>query len=332
MNKPLKSQEKGAALFLMLFAMILLCITGLALLNLGLHARLRTIRTSQEIKARWAADAGLIKAIVEMNNELLAKTLSDTSLPAVADEALFQSDASFSYIAGKNTNGTYTITSTGKTGPIEKQASAILGLQGLFDSAILVKDKISLMPNSLVAGYNSSDPTDTDFNVKIGTISTSDNKIPLGPGTIVEADVFVGVDGDPQTVIGTGGTITGKKYSLLMEPHFPDIIPPSLPAVGSPLSANGETITLTPAGSGTYTGIDLDQSGGNPGILEIQGGDVELHITGNIDIGNGCEIIVRDGSSLVLYIDGDISADNSVGINNEAGIVKDFQLYAIGTE
>ncbi len=331
MNRKLKSQEKGAALFLILFAMILLCITGLALLNLGLQTRFRAIRTSQEIKARWAADAGLTKALVEMNNQLQAKTLSDTSLPAVTDEALFQSNASFSYVAGKNADGTYTITSTGKTGPIGKQASAILGLKGLFESAILVKDRISLMPNTLVTGYNSADPTDTDFDVKIGTTSTSDDRIPLGPGTVVEADVFVGVGGDPQTVIGAGGTITGQKYSLNMEPDFPVITPPSLPAIGTPLSANGNTITIGPAESGTYTEIDLSQSGGNPGILEIQGGDVELHITGNIDMGNGCEIIVRSGSSLVIYIDGDISADNSVGINNEAGIVKDFQLYATGT-
>jgi hypothetical protein len=67
-------------------------------------------------------------------------------------------------------------------------------------------------------------------------------------------------------------------------------------------------------------------------MLEIQGGDVELHITGNIDLGNGCEIIVRPDSSLTLYVDGNISADNSAGFNNQAGNVKDFQLYATGTD
>lgn len=66
-------------------------------------------------------------------------------------------------------------------------------------------------------------------------------------------------------------------------------------------------------------------------MLEIQGGDVVLHITGNIDMGNGCEVIIRPGSSLFLYIDGNISADNSVGFNNEAGNVRDFQIYATGT-
>lgn len=56
-----------------------------------------------------------------------------------------------------------------------------------------------------------------------------------------------------------------------------------------------------------------------------------LHITGNVDLGNGCEVVVRPGSSLILYVDGDISADSSVGFNNQAGSVRDFQLYGVGT-
>jgi hypothetical protein len=48
-------------------------------------------------------------------------------------------------------------------------------------------------------------------------------------------------------------------------------------------------------------------------------------------MGNGCEVIVRPGSSLTLYVDGNISADNSVGFNNQAGNVRDFQLFATGT-
>lgn len=331
MNKRLKSQESGSALTLMLFAVVLLTLMGMALLNLGLQARLSAIRTVQGIQARWSADAGLIKAVVEMNNKLIAKTWSDISMPAVTKEVLFQSDQSFSYQVDKDGSGNYTVTSTGMAGPATKRVYATMGLKGLFDSAILVKDRISLMPNTLVAGYNSEDPTDTDFDLKIGTTSTAAGRIPIGPGTVIEADVFVGVGGDPSIVIGAGGTITGQKYTLHEELDFPVINPPSLPDIGTALSATGATITLDPTGSGIYTGISLSQSGGNPGLLEIQGGDVELYITGNIDLGNGCEVIVRPGSSLTLYVDGDISADNSVGFNNQAGNVKDFQLYATGT-
>jgi len=328
MNKRLKSQETGAALCLMVVAVILLTLTGMALLNLGFQSRISAIRTAQEMQARWSADAGLVKAVVEMNKKLSAKTWSDISMPAVTNEVLFQSDQSFNYQVDKDGSGNYTVTSTGIVGPARKRVYATMGFKGLFDSAILVKDRISLMPNTLVAGYNSQDATDTDFDLSIGTASTTAGSIPIGPGTVIEGDVFVGVGGDPNTVIGAGGTIIGQKLTLHKELDFPVITPPPLPDIGTALSATTTTITLDPTKSGTYTEISLSQSG----LLEIQGGDVKLHITGNIDMGNGCEIIVRPGSSLTLYIDGDLNADNSGGINNQAGNVKDFQLFATGTD
>jgi hypothetical protein len=206
------------------------------------------------------------------------------------------------------------------------------------------------MPNTLVAAYNSADSTDTEFDLKIGTTSTSSDSIPLGPGTVIDGDVFVGVGGDPANVVGSGGTINGAKYALEEEPDFPTIVPPSLTSWATALSAagqtitlgpgqsgqytsiRGQTITLGPGQSGQYTSISLLQQSGTPGILEIQGGDVVLRITGDVDLGNNCEVVVRAGSSLVLYIDGNISADNSVGFNNQAGNVRDFQLYATGTD
>jgi len=327
-NIRLKSHDTGSALTLMLFAVVLLALMGMALLNLSFQTRISAIRTAQGIQAQWSADAGLVKAVVEMNNKLTAKAWSDTLMPAATNETLFEYDQSFSYQVDKDGSGNYIVTSTGIAGPAIKRVYATMGLKGLFDSAILVKDRISLMPNTLITGYNSADATDTDFDLSIGTACTTANSIPIGPGTVIEGCVFVGVGGDPNTVIGAGGTVTGRKYTLHEEIDFPVITPPALPDTGTALIAKSMTITLDSTRSGTYTEIGLSQSG----ILEIQGGDVELHITGNLDMGNGCEIIVRPGSSLTIYIDGDINADNSGGINNQAGNVKDFQLYATGTE
>ena len=329
MNKLLQSKKRGTAVLLVFIAIVLLLALGVGLLSLGVNSRVYSIRNAEHIQARCAADSGLVKAFFEMNEKLKVKPWDDSILPQATNQILPNCDATFSYTV-INDLSSYTITSVGRCGGATTEVYALLGLEGLFDSAILVQDRISLMPNTLVAGYNSADPFDTDFDLKIGTTSTLADRIPLGPGTVVDGDVFVGVGGDPEIVIGPGGTITGKKYSLSIEPVFPTIIPPSLPTTGTGLSATGQTITLGPAESGQYTGIDLSQAGGNPGALEIQGGDVVLHITGDIDMGNGCELIVRPGSSLVIYIDGDISADNSVGFNNEAGNVRDFKLYATG--
>jgi hypothetical protein len=335
-NELLRSKKCGSAVVLVAIVVVLLSIMGMGLLQIGLSSRLLAIQSTHKIKACSAADAGLTKAICEMNETLEAKAWSDSSLPKVADQSLPGCNATFSYkttvasVQAAAGGKSLTVESIGKSGSATKSVHALVRLKGLFESAILAKERISLMPNTLVAGYNSADPTDADFKLQIGTTSTVANSIPLGPGTVVEGDVFAGVGGDPQTVIGAGGTITGQKYALDEEPDLPTISPPSLADYGTPLSATGQTITLDSSGSGTYTGIDLTQAGGIPGTLEIQGGNVVLYITGEIDLGKGCELIIRPGSSLVLYIEGDISIDNSVGINNEAGNVKDFQLYATG--
>ena len=67
--------------------------------------------------------------------------------------------------------------------------------------------------------------------------------------------------------------------------------------------------------------------------MEIDGGDVVLYITGNIDLGNACEIIVKDNSSLTIYIDGDIVTGNgaSIGTENPTKDAMTLQLYGTGT-
>jgi len=328
-------KSTGSSLVLVVLGVLILIIMGGGLLNLQLQGQLLGIRTGSEIKARAAADAGLEKAVFSMNQILSAKAWSNDVLPWVTDESLPNCDATFGYkIVARSLSGPkseFRISSIGKSGRTSRTVSAVVGLKSLFDSAILVQDRISLMPNTLVAAYNSADPTDTDLDLKIGTISVEADRIPLGPGTVIDGDVFVGVGGNPKTVIGAGGTITGEKYALTEEVEFPVINPPVLPDMGTGLDAKGSTITLKPSSSGTYTNITLAQAAGTSGILEITGGEVRLHITGDVDLGQGCELIIDPDSSLILYVDGDISADNSGGLNNEAGDVKDFQIYATGS-
>jgi len=324
------------------FAVVILAVLGASLLTLGLGSRVQAIRNADEISARCAADAGLTKAVFEMNRLLEARSwdpialrykFAEAGLPHGADESLPNCEATLNYNVGASNEKAYNefaITSAGQCARSVKTVYATIKVKSIFEHALLVRDRLSLMPNTLVSGYNSTDPLDTDIDIKIGTTSTLADSIPLGPGTVVEGDIFAGVDGDPNVVIGAGGTVQGAKFALLEPIEFPVITPPPLPNIGTSLSATGKTLTIGPANSGTYSDITLSNAT-VPGVLEITGGDVALHITGNIDLGNSCEIIVRPGSSLTIYVDGNINADNSMGFNNEAGNVKDFSLYATGT-
>jgi choice-of-anchor A domain-containing protein len=69
-----------------------------------------------------------------------------------------------------------------------------------------------------------------------------------------------------------------------------------------------------------------------PGVLEVDGGEVVLHVTGDISLGQSCEIVIREGSSLVIYLEGDLVAGNDSSITNDSKLAKNLMLYGIGEE
>ena len=327
-NIKTRRQRKGATLPLVMIAVVILLVLGTGLLALDFHVRSWAARTAAEITSRVGADAGLEKAIYMMNQKLVIKPWNDSVLPMAVGETLPSSDAVFTYKVVKDNNGDYVITSVGASGQFSKVVSAVLELEGIFDHAILSKDKVLLMPNTTVTGYNSADPNDTDIDVTIGTISTLDNSISIGPGTVVNGDVFVGIGGDPDTVIAAGGTITGITYPLPVKPKFPSVTVPPLSDMGTGILTDGATLALDPADSGQYS--DIAVLGGIDGRVVVDGGTVVLHVTGDILLGNDCEILVKPDATLILYVDGSIVTNNGSSISYEGSPQqpKHLQIYA----
>jgi len=327
MKKLLQSKRRGSAIPLALVTVLILLAMGTGLLKLGLNSRIYSIRTTSDITARCAADAGLTMALFEMNEKLKVDTWDSSSLPQAIDEKLPYCDATYSYTVTGDVVG-YTIKSIGKAGQAQRTVSATLRLKGLFEYAILTNETLILKSDTLVDGYNSEDPLDTDVNVDIATQSTTDSSIVLSSGVTVKGDVMTGVGGDPDTVIKDLGATTGDQLSGTVEEPLPQITPPALPDMGVDITAKGETIIIGPADSGQYGNITL-ASDNEVGVLEIAGGDVVLYITGNIEVGQLGGIVIKDNSSLTVYIDGDIHCRNNCSINNETPPEdpKNFQLY-----
>ena len=327
-KKLLQSKRKGSAIALMMVALVVLLVTGVGLLSMGLHSRLFALRTASDIAARCAADAGLTKALFEMNEKLGVFPWADSNLPLVTDEALPGCDATFSYTVTGDANSGYTVVSIGKSAHAQKQVSSTLRLKGLFEYGLLAKQTVVVEENTLLYGYD-SDTGSTDTELAMGTISTAPDSIILGGGgSIIDGDVFVGHDGDIGTVIQNAGTvINGQTYALNKEIPFPVITPPSLPDMGT-MDITGTTV-IGPADNGKYAGIVLLSTG----MLEISGGDVVLHVTGDVVMNGGSQIQVDAGSSLTLYVDGDLAGDvlNNVEINNYTGIAGGFKLCLMGT-
>ncbi len=320
----------GFALATMLCVVVILLIIGTGVLSFGLHSRAFAVRTSSDMVARSAADAGVTKAVFEMNKKLKVIPWDDSLLPEVTGETLPNSDAIYSYaVTGDIVNG-YGLKSEGTYGLRDKTINCSLSLKGLFESAIFTRQTLILKAGTLIDGYNSGDPWDTNIDVHVGTKSILPDSIILNPGVVVKGNIAVGVGGNVEIVIKDLGASTYRKYSMLKDVDMPLITPPELVDTGSGINVHGITITVGPTDNGQYSEIELKKAA-NPGILEINGGDVILYITGDISLGQNCEIVIKNGSTLILYLDGDMDAANNAGINNE-GVPSSFKLFGTSTE
>jgi Tfp pilus assembly protein PilX len=334
-KKATRSKRRGSALVLVTIAVVLLSLIGVGLMQVGLGSRLFAVGYVHKIEAFSAADAGLTMGIYEMNEKLKEQSWNDSKLPEATNVCLPYCDAVCSYAVTGNLAGGYSITSLGESGRARKTVKTTIELKGLFDNAILTKSDLTLKSGTLVNAYNSEDPLDKNTDADIATQSTADSSITLNSGVVVNGDVRVGLGGNPDTAIkDLGATIEGSKYGAAEKDPLPQITAPTdLFYMGTSIEAKGSTVTIGPADNGTYTGIDL-KSTGLPGVLEIDGGPVSLHITGDIEVGQSCEIVVKDGSSLTLYVDSDIHCRESSGITveNPAKEADTLKLYATGED
>ena len=246
-------------------------------------------------------------------------------------ETLPNSTGSFRYSVSLGAAWSFPVTVTGESGQAQKTLNCSLKLEGPFEYSVLTRGDIILKAGTTVSGYNSSDLTDPDTSARIATMSTDSDSIILNNGVTVNGTVYVGVDGQPDVIIKDLGATTGPQFAMSEEPPLPQVVVPALTDYSTDIEAKGETVTITPAQSGIYDSIEL-KNAVLPGILEISGGDVVLVITDDIQMGKNCEIVINEGSSLTLYLEGDLNADNNSGFNNRTKIPGNLMLFGTSSE
>jgi hypothetical protein len=320
-KRAIRFKRRGSALVLVTIAAVLLTLIGVSLLQVGLCSRLLAIASAHKIEAFSAADAGLTKALYEINEQL--KTSTDISQLQATNETLPHCNGTFSYTVTPSGNGDYIVESTGKIGRFEKTVSATLAYQGPFDHALVVKNNIVLKPGAVVDGYNFAKEGE---KLKFGTNTTLPANVVLGKGALVDGDVVVGVGADPDSVItGPMATITGEKYALTEEVEFPSVtVPEWLEALPSQGTISGSA-TLT--NSARYDGINA----GRGDIITIDG-PVTLYLTGNIGLMNSAEIQINNANpdaSLTIYLDGDVYCKNGGAINNLTQDATRLKLFGL---
>ncbi len=292
---------------------------GAGLLSLGANVRIYSIRTTSDISARSAADAGLTMAVFEMGEKLKVKPWNDDSLPEATNAALPYCDSVYDYTVTSNSDGSYTIEADGAYGQAARQVACTLKLQGPFEYAIFGTEGAELKSSAKIDWYNYDDD---DAPLKIGTNSIESGAITLKNSAEVNGDVFVGQGGDTDVAISNSGTINGDTGASTENYELEAITVPAwleaLPSSGT--IRNDTTVTV----SARYTSIDLR----NSNTLQIEG-DVTLYITDGIILGHSAEIEVDENASLVLYLGGDLEGKNSSNINNLTEDAKKLQIFGL---
>jgi len=320
MNKLLQLKKRGSAIPLAMCVVIILLAMGMGLLRLGLNSRILSIRDASDIAARCAADAGLTKALYEMNEKLQVKPWDPSTLPLETEISLPNCDAVFSYTVTSGPGG-YTIQSTGTSGQAVRTVSCTLQPQGPFESAIFAEGFIDLANSATVDWYNYEAG---DANLKVGTNSTADGSVTMKNSATIKGDVAVGVGGDPDTAIdlGSSAVIEGQTSALTEKVELPPVtVPEAIDSLPSGGTINNDT---TISSSGKYSSINLGNS-----EKVIIGGDVTLYITGDITLGNSAELQINEDVSLALYVGGNFEGKNSSSVNNLTKDAKNLQIYGL---
>lgn len=301
--------RKGSVTAFMLAVGVILSILGVGLLSVGYQARIRAIRTADEISAKAMADAGLNKAMYQLGIAFNDGSLDDSALPSETDIQVPNCYGKYSYtIAGDKSAG-YTITSTGKYNGAQRTTEFVVEVEsGGNEYAVFAKGNISIKNSGLIDWYNYKNG---DSPLVVGTNSTEDDAVYLSNSAILNGDVQVGPGGNPDDIIETKNSSehNGKTSvaSSVYEPS-PVVVPESLNKAPSGKSITSNTTITT---SGKYSAINL----GNSKKLTITG-NVEMYITGNVTLGNSSSIEIAKGSSLTLYYKGSLTTQNSSSINN----------------
>lgn len=212
-------REKRSGMIMPLVATIVVFIflLGIAMLKIGFGSRFMAARTSSEITARTAADAGIASAIHLMNEQWDRQPFSVAPTP-------LNTRVTYSYNVTPHPLRGFRITSTGVADRISRTVYVMTWATSFWSYVIDVGDTITFKSKIVVDVV----PEDSTINPNIRTMSTEEGAVELFPNTELPGDVVVGPGGDPDSVIQVkpSSEIHGDTYAADSDIEFPPIIMP----------------------------------------------------------------------------------------------------------
>jgi hypothetical protein len=331
-----KNEEKGFVLVVgMLIMMVLLLLAVPFLYQLSFENRLTT-KSYKSSAALSLAEAGVERAIWELNYGDISSWTGDDTLRTM-DISSFQA-------AGGNVIGDVGIRIVDPTAdyPIVESRGIVSYVGSLevirtvrselggfppFKFAAFGDDGIMIDRQVMIDSYDSrSGDYDNPGNVgsegDIGTNSGNFNAIYMDNSSNLAGDAVSGYESDPELVIITdpGANIDGEKRALPVEIELPQITPPEgLMPMGDYSMSGTDSIFL----SGEYGSFTMEANS----VVTIED-DVILYITGDFYMDQNSRLDIAIGARLQIIMgSGSFEMDQTSTINNLSQDPTKFVLF-----
>ncbi|MCX5706278.1 MAG: hypothetical protein NTW13_01175 [Candidatus Omnitrophica bacterium] len=336
--------KRGVALIISYMVIAVLTVLGAAFMLRSISEGRISNNYLQSNQALWLADAGIQKAVWELNkNSCVGCSQCGTVTPCAnctcssASKCVSGTLGSFGDYDATIDSANTTITSIGSVpsrsvaNKVTRSVKVTLTGGSVFSYASFAQGSISISPNTLVDSYNSSlgdyGIGNTGSNGDIGTNSSASGAITIGNNVSIYGDASTGPSGT--ITQGSNTQISGSTTNTNNVTLTPVVVPSNLTSLtnaGDLFPAHGTATSKTlSAGNYKYSSVNIP---GN-GTVTING-TVNLYLTGSssISTGNNVNIVVASGAKLTVYVDGKVDISNNAIVNNISKIPANFQIYS----
>jgi hypothetical protein len=338
--------KRGSIAFALLLVIVFV-ILGAAILLRSMQEGAAANRMSKSTCALWVSEAGIQQLLYEYNYNSchnmvqtgtsiycanctscggVSKTLAGT-LSGYGDYDVTLDNA------GSIIRSTGSVPNRTNSNKIARNVQTTISRPAIFGNGIYAQGQVTLVNNSLVDSYNSSNGAYGGANIltngNVGTNGTTTGVITIDNNATVKGNVATGSGGT--VTEGNGVTVTGTISNNSNVSLPPVVVPPSLISLSSSgtLSLGNNVTQALSGGDYKYTNTSLS----NNSTLNITG-NVRLYLTSSgatpaLDTQTAhVSINIASGATLAIYSDGIINFGNNATINTASHTPANFLIYS----
>lgn len=322
------SKESGSALIIAILVSVMMLLLAMPFLTKLSGSYRLTEKSYRTLVATNLAEAGIERAIWELNYGSIWTWEGDPNnrnLALLDLKAANENEVGDVLVSVQSPLGQFPfVESTGRVEhiiphTIDRTVWVLLervDSPSVFTYGLFGEDGVSILGSAYIDSYDSRKSAYGGANIgekgHMGTNATFQGCVGLRNNATIHGSVFVGPGADPENVIviENNSDITGVQEALFEEKSLPSVPPPEgLPFRGDYLlPVNSEDVILA---SGEYSSFVL-----KPNSTVTIMADVILYVSGDFKMESNSDLIINYGASLSLYLGGTFIQRSESNVNN----------------